>query len=378
MTARTGLQMRSTVKPDGELEVTLIDQTFPEPGPDEVLVRVDATPINPSDLGIQFGAADLSTVKVGGTSDRPVVVARVPERAMGSMAKRVGKALPVGNEGAGVVVAAGSSPKAQALAGRLVAMIGGAMYAQYRVMKADEVLVLPEGATAADGASCFVNPLTALGFIETLRRDGHTAIVHTAAASNLGQMLNRICIKDGIPLVNVVRRPEQAALLRAQGAKHVVDSSAPTFEADLTDAIAETGATLAFDATGGGRLGGRLLYCMEAALTRNSKEYLRYGSETHKQLYIYGSLDTTPTEFQRNFGFCWGISSWLMFPFLKKAGPEVVARMRKRVADELTTTFASHYTQRVSLAQALSADAIAAYGRRATGEKYLIEPNRGV
>ncbi|HMS78190.1 MAG TPA: NADH oxidase [Burkholderiaceae bacterium] len=333
MTARTGLQMRSTVKPDGELEVTLIDQTFPEPGPDEVLVRVDATPINPSDLGIQFGAADLSTVKVGGTSDRPVVVARVPERAMGS---------------------------------------------QYRVMKADEVLVLPEGATAADGASCFVNPLTALGFIETLRRDGHPAIVHTAAASNLGQMLNRICIKDGIPLVNVVRRPEQVALLRAQGAKHVVDSSAPTFEADLTDAIAETGATLAFDATGGGRLGGRLLYCMEAALTRNSKEYLRYGSETHKQLYIYGSLDTTPTEFQRNFGFCWGISSWLMFPFLKKAGPEVVARMRKRVADELTTTFASHYTRRVSLAQALSADAIAAYGRRATGEKDLIEPNRGV
>ena len=377
MTDRTGLQLRSTVKPDGELEVTLIDQAFPEPGPDEVLVRVDATPINPSDLGLLFGPADLSTLKVGGTADRPIVTARIPERAMPAMAARVGKRMPVGNEGAGVVVAAGASPQAQALQGRLVAMIGGAMYAQYRTMKASDVLPLPEGASAADGASCFVNPLTSLGFVETMRREGHTAIVHTAAASNLGQMLNRICLKDGIPLVSIVRKPDQAALLRSQGATHVVDSSAPTFMADLTDAIAATGATLGFDATGGGRLAGQILSCMEAALTRNAKEYSRYGSDTHKQVYLYGTLDTGPTEFVRNFGFSWGMGGWLLFPFLNKAGPEVAARLRRRVVDELKTTFASHYSHEVTLAQALSEPAIRRYYARTTGDKYLIVPSRG-
>jgi len=376
MSARTGLQLRSTVKPDGELEITLIDHTFPEPGPDEVLVRVDATPINPSDLGLLFGPADLATLKVGGPAGRPVVTARIPERAMPALAARVGRRMPVGNEGAGVVVAAGASPAAQALQGRLVAMIGGAMYAQYRVVKAADVLPLPAGATAADGASCFVNPLTSLGFVETMRRDGHAALVHTAAASNLGQMLNRICLKDGIGLVNVVRKPEQAALLRAQGAAHVVDSSAPGFMADLTDAIAATGATLGFDATGGGRLGGQLLTAMEAALTRGAKEYSRYGSDTHKQVYLYGTLDTGPTEFVRNFGFAWGMGGWLLFPFLNQAGPEVAARLRRRVADELTTTFASHYSNEVSLAGALTAEAITAYYRRATGEKFLIVPSR--
>jgi NADPH2:quinone reductase len=377
MTARTGLQLRSTVKPDGELEVALIEHAFPEPGPDEVLVRIDATPINPSDLGLLFGPADLSTMKVGGTAARPVVTARIPERAMPAMAARVGRPMPVGNEGAGVVVAAGASPQAQALQGRLVAMIGGLMYAQYRTMKASDVLPLPAGATAADGASCFVNPLTSLGFVETMRREGHTAMVHTAAASNLGQMLNRICLKDGIPLVSVVRKPEQVRLLRSQGATHVVDSSAPTFMADLTDAIVATGATLGFDATGGGRLGGQLLTCMEAALTRNAREYSRYGSDTHKQVYLYGTLDTGPTEFVRNFGFSWGMGGWLLFPFMNKAGPEVAARLRKRVVDELKTTFASHYSHEVTLAQALSEPAIRRYYARTTGDKYLIVPSRG-
>ncbi|MEI7444539.1 MAG: zinc-binding dehydrogenase [Burkholderiales bacterium] len=377
MTARTGLQLRSTVKPDGELEITLIDQTIPAPADDEVVVRVEATPINPSDLGLLFGPADLSTLKVAGTADRPVVTARIPERAMPAMAARVGKRMPVGNEGAGTVVDAGASPAAQALKGRLVAMIGGSMYAQYRVMKAAEVLPLPEGATAADGASCFVNPLTSLGFVETMRMEGHTAIVHTAAASNLGQMLNRICLKDGIGLVNVVRKPDQAALLRDQGAKHVVDSSLPTFMADLTDAVAATGATLGFDATGGGRLAGQLLTAMEAALNRNATEYSRYGSETLKQVYLYGTLDTGPTEFARNFGFSWSMGGWLLFPFLKKAGPAVAARLRQRVVDELKTTFASHYSHEVSLAQALGEDAIRRYYARATGDKYLIVPSRG-
>ena len=375
MTPVTGLQLRSLVKPDGELEITLVDRSFPAPADDEVLVRIEATPINPSDLGLLFGPADLATVSVGGTAERPVVTARIPERAMGALAARVGKALPVGNEAAGTVVAAGASPDAKRLAGRRVAIIGGAMYAQYRVIKARDCLLLPEGTAPADGASCFVNPLTALGFVETMRREGHTALVHTAAASNLGQMLNRICLKDGIPLVNVVRKPEQAALLRAQGAQYVVDSSAPDFEAALTDAIAATGATLAFDATGGGRLAGRILSCMERAISRNATEYSRYGSDVLKQAYLYGTLDTGPTEFVRNFGFSWAMGGWLLFPFLAKAGPETRRRLEQRVMDELTTTFSSHYSKTVSLPEALSADAIAVYGRRSTGEKYLIAPN---
>jgi NADPH2:quinone reductase len=377
MTARTGLQLRSLVKSDGELEITLVDQTVPDPGPDEVVVRVEATPLNPSDLGLLFGAADFSTLKVGGTAARPVVTARVPERAMTSMGARVGQAMPVGNEGAGTVVEAGSSPEAQALAGRMVALIGGAMYAQYRVVKARDCLLLPAGTAPAAGASCFVNPLTSLGMVETMRREGHTALVHTAAASNLGQMLNRICLKDGIGLVNVVRKPEQAALLRAQGAKHVVDSSSETFRDELTEALVATGATIAFDATGGGQLASRLLTGMEAAITRTAKEYSRYGSNVHKQVYLYGSLDMRPTEIVRNFGFSWGMGGWLLFPFLQKVGPEVGARLRQRVVDELHTTFASHYSKEVSLAEALSADAIAAYGARATGTKYLIVPSRG-
>jgi NADPH:quinone reductase len=377
MTARTGLQLRSLVKPDGELEITLVDQTVPEPGLDEVVVRVEATPLNPSDLGLLFGAADLSTLKVGGSAARPVVTARIPERAMPAMAARVGHAMPVGNEGAGTVVGAGSSPEAQALVGRVVAVIGGAMYAQYRVIKARECLPLPAGTAPAAGASCFVNPLTALGMVETMRREGHTALVHTAAASNLGQMLNRICLKDGIGLVNVVRKPDQAALLRAQGAAHVVDSSSETFMAELTEALVATGATIAFDATGGGQLASRILTAMEAAITRTAKEYSRYGSNVHKQVYLYGTLDMRPTEIVRNFGFSWGMGGWLLFPFLQKVGPEVGARLRQRVVDELHTTFSSHYSKEVSLAEALSAEAITAYGARATGTKYLIVPSRG-
>jgi len=376
--ARTGLQLRSLIKPNGELELSLHRVETPEPAAGEVVVRIEATPINPSDIGLLFGAADIGTARATGTAEHPVVTAQVPERAMKSMAARVGQSLPVGNEGAGTVVAAGTSPAAQALLGKTVAVLGGAMYAQYRCISADQCLVLPEGATAADGASCFVNPLTALGMVETMRREGHSALVHTAAASNLGQMLNRICLKDGIGLVNIVRKPEQAALLKAQGAHHVCDASAPTFLADLTEALAQTGATIAFDATGGGRLAGQILGCMEAALSRTATEYSRYGSTTHKQVYIYGGLDTGPSEFTRNFGFAWGMGGWLLFPFLQKIGPESVQALKARVAAELKTTFASHYTTEISLAEALQPEAIAVYGQRATGTKYLINPNRGL
>ena len=371
------LQLRSLVRANGELELSLHDEPMPEPQAHEVVIRVEASPMNPSDLGLLFGAADMGTAKVSGTPDRPVVTATVPERAMPAMAGRLDQSLPVGNEGAGTVVKAGSSPAAQALLGKTVAAIGGAMYSQYRAVAAAQCLELPAGTPPAEGASCFVNPLTSLGMVETMRREGHKALVHTAAASNLGQMLNKICQKDGIALVNIVRKPEQEALLRGIGAKYVCSTSSPTFLEDLTQALVETGATLAFDATGGGKLAGQILGCMEAALNRTAKEYSRYGSTTHKQVYIYGGLDRSPTEFVRNFGMAWGMGGWLLFPFLQKLGDEGTQRLRARVVAELKTTFASHYTREVSLFEALQLDAIGVYGKQATGEKFLLNPNKG-
>jgi NADPH:quinone reductase-like Zn-dependent oxidoreductase len=374
---RSGLQLRSLIKKTGELEISLVDVPTPEPGPDEVVVRVEATPINPSDLGLLVGAADLATVKASGTRESPVISAKVPEGGMTAMAARLDQSMPVGNEGAGTVIKAGSSDAAKALMGKTVAMIGGAMYAQYRCLRVSECMPLPAGTTAADGASWFVNPLTALGMTETMRREGHKALVHTAAASNLGQMLNKICIKDGIGLVNIVRSKEQADILRKIGAKHVVDSTSPAFMNELTDALAETGATIAFDAIGGGKLAGQILTCMEAAINRKAKAYNRYGSNVHKQVYIYGSLDTRPVELNRAFGMAWGVGGWLLFPFLMKIGPADGQKLRERIAAELKTTFASHYTKVVSLAEALDLSNLAIYAKRATGEKFLINPNKG-
>src|ERR1700677_96206 len=372
----TGLQLRSLIRKSGELEISLVRVPTPEPSADEVVVRVEASPINPSDLGLLIGAADMATAKASGSKDAPVITAEVPEAAMKGMAGRLDEAMPVGNEGAGVVVRTGSSDEARALLGKTVAMIGGAMYAQYRTLRARDCLVLPEGTTPAEGASCFVNPLTALGMVETMRREGHKALVHTAAASNLGQMLNKICLKDGIGLVNIVRSPRQADILRKIGARHICDSTAPAFMDDLTNALVETGATLAFDAIGGGRLVGQILTCMEISANKTAKVYSRYGSSVHKQVYIYGGLDTRPTELNRAFGMAWGIGGWLLFPFLQKIGAADGMGLGQRVAAELKTTFASHYTQVVSLQEALQLSNIAAYAKRATGEKYLINPNK--
>jgi NADPH2:quinone reductase len=370
-----GLQLRSLLRASGELELSLAEVPVVAPGAGEVLVRVEAAPINPSDLGLLIGPVDMAAARTGGSAARPTLTAPVAQRFMTALAARVDQSLPVGNEGAGTVIAAGEG--AGHLLGRMVAMFGGAMYAQYRTLKLSDCLVLGEGATAAQGASCFVNPLTALGMVETMRREGHTALVHTAAASNLGQMLVRICQANGIALVNIVRSAEQAALLRGQGAVHVLDSSAADFTDRLTDALAETGATLGFDATGGGRLAGQILSAMEAAINRRATTYSRYGSAVHKQVYIYGSLDTRPTEFTRSFGSAWGLGGWLLMPRLAQFGAETAARMKARVAAELTTTFASHYSASVGLAEALRPEAIAAYSRRATRAKYLIEPQRG-
>ena len=375
---RQALQLRSLVKKSGELELSLASIAIPVPAANEVLVRIEASPINPSDLGLLLGPADMSTAKLTGTAERPVLTARVPEAALKGMAARLDVSMPVGNEGAGVVVAAGSSPAAQALLGKTVAVLGGAMYSQYRAIAAEQCLVLPAGATPADGASSFVNPLTALGMVETMKREGHSALVHTAAASNLGQMLNRICLKDGVALVNIVRKPEQVALLESIGAAFVCNAASPTFMPELTEALVATGATIAFDAIGGGKLAGQILSCMEAAANKTAKEYSRYGSTVHKQVYLYGSLDPSPTEFNRNFGMTWGMGGWLLFPFLQKIGPAAVQALKQRVAAELKTTFASRYSKEVSLAGALQLDMIAAYGKRATGEKFLINPSKGV
>jgi NADPH:quinone reductase len=368
------LELRSLVTSQGTLELSLHDVPVPSPAANEVLVRVEASPINPSDLGVLMAGADMSTATVAGTPERPSVTALLASGALRGLSARVDKPLPVGNEGAGTVVAAGSSPAAQALVGKTVGMAGGAMYSQYRAVDASACLVLPDGTTAKDGASSFVNPLTALGMLETMRREGHSALVHTAAASNLGQMLVKLCIRDGVPLVNIVRKPDQEELLRSLGAVHVCNSASPSFSADLVEALKATSATLAFDATGGGTLAGQILSGMEEAANATAKEYSRYGSTVHKQVYIYGGLDTRPTTLTRDFGMAWGVGGWLLTPFLQSIGAEAFGRLRARVAAELTSTFASTYTREVSLAGMLRPDAFHAYVKRATGEKFLVTP----
>lgn len=371
----TNLVMLTLVKPEGELEVFLERRPMPEPAPHEVLVKVLATPINPSDLGLLLGAADMSSARASTRDGLPLVTADIPAPGMRAMAGRVGEALPIGNEGCGLVVKAGASPEAQALLGKTVALIGGEIYAEYRCLPAQMCMLLPDGTDPRDGASCFVNPLTSLAFTETMRMEGHSALVHTAAASNLGQMLVKICANDGIPLVNIVRSEAQVTLLKGIGATHVINSSDDDFMEQLTSALIETGATCGFDAIGGGKLAGQILACMEAAAVKRMTSYSRYGSDTFKQVYIYGALDLGPTILNRSFGLTWSLSGFLLTPFLQKAGMEVNMRLRQRVVDELTTTFKSHYSHEISLTDALEISTIVEYNAKRTGEKYLIRPH---
>ncbi|WP_201608622.1 zinc-binding dehydrogenase [Psychrobacter okhotskensis] len=368
------IQLVSTISDDNKLTLSLQNVEMPQPGADEVVVRIEAAPLNPSDFGVMFSAADMSTAVQSGTEQNPIVTADVPAKFMPALKTRVNKDTPVGNEGAGTVVAAGSSPAAQALMGKMVAVIGGGTYRQYHCVNVKSCLELKEGTTSKEGASSFVNPLTALAMVETMRAEGHKAIIHAAAASSLGQMLNRICMADGIDLINIVRKEEQEKLLRDMGAKYVVNSSSDTFIADLTAAIVETGATISFDPIGGGQLSSDILNCMEAAITADVEEYNVYGSSTFKQAYIYGALNRGPITLNRNFGFAWGVNGFLLFNALAKLGTKTVMSMRKRVAEEITTTFASSYTHEVTLQEALQLQSIAAYGKQATGEKYLIKP----
>ena len=371
----SALELRSTVTSQGTLELSLHEVPVPTPATNEVLVRVEASPINPSDLGVLIPGADMTTATVEGTPERPIVTASLGAGALAGLSARIDKPLPVGNEGAGTVVAAGQSSAAQALLGKTVGIAGGGMYTQYRVVDAAACLVLPEGITAREGASSFVNPLTALGMVETMRREGHPGLVHTAAASNLGQMLVKLCVEDGVPLVNIVRKPHQEELLRSLGAVYVCNSTSPTFMRDLIEALKATSATLAFDATGGGKLASQILTGMEAAANSTAEGYSGYGSTVHKQVYIYGGLDPSPTVLTRSFGFAWSVGGWLLTPFLQSVGPEALGGLRARVAKELTTTFASTYTREVSLAGVLKPEAFTGYVKPATGEKFLVTPH---
>jgi NADPH:quinone reductase-like Zn-dependent oxidoreductase len=367
-----GLQLTSTVTAGGDLVLQLVEVPVHDPGPDEVVVRVEAAPINPSDLGVLLGPADLSKARFGGSAERPTVTIPLARAARTALARRLEHPLPAGNEGAGVVVAAGENAKA--LLGVRVAVLAGGMYAQYRAVPAADCVALPRDIPLDQGAAAFVNPLTALAMVETMRLEGHSGLVHTAAASNLGQMLVKICLEDDIPLVNIVRRPEQVELLRKLGARYVCDSSAAAFGADLVQALGETGATLAFDAIGGGRTAGQILGAMEAVAGAKMTEFSVYGSGQPKQVYIYGSLDPSPTELIRNFGLSWGLGGWLMPPVLMRLGSDGAARLRARVLAGLTTTFASAYTREISLAEALQRETLLAYARKATGEKFLLNP----
>ena len=378
MTDLKSKEIRSEITSEGKLNLSIVTSDVPTPNDDEVLIKVEASPINPSDLGLLISfAADLDSISSQGSGDDTVTTMGIHPGLMQSMKPRIDKSMKVGNEGGGVIVDAGKNVKN--LIGKTVGVAGGAMYSQYRCLPAMSCLVMNEGTTSAEAASSFVNPLTALGFTETMKLENHSALVHTAAASNLGQMLVKICLADDIPLVNIVRKEEHVELLKNLGAKHICNTSDENFMKNLIDCLVETGATLGFDATGGGnegKLAGQILSAMEVAANKNATEYSRYGSDTYKQVYIYGGLDPTPTVLNRSFGLSWGLGGWLLTPFIGRVGMEKFQEMRDRVAKEITTTFASSYTKEVSLEEMLEPDAIKTYAKQATGTKYLVTPHK--
>ena len=371
-------EIRSEITSEGKLNLSIVTSDVPTPSDDEVLIKVEASPINPSDLGLLISfAADLDSISSQGSGEDTVTTMGIHPGLMQSMKPRIDKSMKVGNEGGGVIVDAGKNVKN--LIGKTVGVAGGAMYSQYRCLPAMSCLVMNEGTTSVEAASSFVNPLTALGFTETMKLENHTALVHTAAASNLGQMLVKICLADDIPLVNIVRKEEHVELLKKLGAKYICNTSDENFMKNLIDCLVETGATLGFDATGGGnegKLAGQILSAMEVAANKNATEYSRYGSDTYKQVYIYGGLDPTPTVLNRSFGLSWGLGGWLLTPFIGRVGTEKFQEMRERVAKEIKTTFASSYTKEVSLEEMLEPDAIKTYAKQATGTKYLVTPHK--
>ena len=378
MSMQTSKEIRSTVTSDGTVEVSIVNAAMPVPSENEVLIKVEAAPINPSDLALLISfAADLDSIEFSGEDEASKTTIKIRPGLMAALKGRVDQPLSAGNEGAGIVVGAGE--KATALIGKTVGVAGGSMYSQYRCAPASSCLVMDEGITSTEAASSFVNPLTALAFVETMKMENHAALVNTAAASNLGQMLVKICKDDGIPLVNIVRKPEQVKILKDLGAEYICDTSQSDFMKDLVEALISTGATLGFDATGGGnegKLPGQILAAMEIAANKTAKEYSRYGSDVYKQVYIYGGLDPTPTVLNRSYGLQWGLGGWLLTPMIGRIGMERFAEMRQRVVREIKTTFASHYTQEISLEDMLQPDNIKAYAKQGTGAKYLVNPHK--
>ena len=368
-------QIRSEVTKEGKLLIYIESTKLPEPKEDEVLIRIEASPINPSDLGLLIGPSDVSSLSVSGDGENAVVTMDIPEGLLRMLDARIDQSLPVGNEGGGIIVAAGDQVS-EDLIGKTVGVAGGSMYSQYRCVKASTCFVMHEGTSPAESASCFVNPLTALGMVETMRMENHSALVHTAAASNLGQMLIKICLNEDVPLVNIVRREEHVDMLNNLGSKFVCNSSRDTFMDDLIKALIETGATIGFDATGGGKLSGQILTAMEVAANQTATEFNRYGSDKFKQVYIYGGLDRSPTTLNRSFGFSWSLGGWLLTPFIGRIGSERFEELKQKVADEIKTTFASHYTKEISLVEVLMPENINVYSKQATNEKYLINPNK--
>jgi NADPH:quinone reductase-like Zn-dependent oxidoreductase len=360
-----GRSLRSTISSDGQVRLALQDQPVPELSEGQVLIDVEASPINPSDLGVLLGPMGPAQL----TRDGDDLVGTAPAEVLELFRDRLDKPLPIGNEGAGTVVA--GLPE---LIGKRVATFGGSMWADYRVADAGAVLPLPDDVSTAEGAALFINPLTALAMVETMRAENHTALVHTAAASNLGQMLVKICAADGVPLVNIVRKPEQVELLRGIGAEHVIDSSQPDFFDQLSDAIRTTGATLAFDAIGGGPLASDILNAMERAQPPLTS-WTPYGTTVLKQVYIYGALDFGPTVVERKFGLTWALSGFLLTVALGKLGGETFGRMRARVAAEAKTTFASSFAETIGLAGVLDLEKLGVIARRSTGTKFLIDPS---
>ncbi|MDC0393037.1 zinc-binding dehydrogenase [Gammaproteobacteria bacterium] len=371
-------EIRSKITNEGNVELSIAKLETPTPAADEVLIKVEAAPINPSDLGLLLSfAADLSSISTSGSEDETVTSMKIHPALMGSMKPRLDQSMQAGNEGAGVIVDAGENVKE--FIGKTVGLAGGAMYSQYRCVPAASCLVMDEGTLPSEAASSFVNPLTALSFIETMKMENHSALVHTAAASNLGQMLVKICKDDGIPLVNIVRKSEQVELLKNLGAEYVCNTSDESFINDLVAALVGTGATLGFDATGGGNNGelpGQILSAMEIAANKTAKEYSRYGSDTYKQVYIYGGLDQSPTVLKRAYGMSWGLGGWLLTPMIGRIGMEKFGQMRIRVAKEIKTTFASSYAEEISFEEMLQPETIKSYAKQATGNKYLVNPHK--
>ncbi len=366
--------IRSEVRRDGTLHLSLQSTALHDPGPDEVVVEMVAAPLHPADISMLLGPADLASGAITGKGEDRTAVFKIPPERMRPLATRTGKSLPVGNEGAGMVVAAGE--RHGDLIGKPVAVMGGGMVTRYRVVPARNLLLIPDGVPIGSGAAVLINPLTALAMTETMRERGHSALVHTAAASSLGQMLNRICLQDGIPLVNVVRRPEQVSLLENQGARYVCDSSSSSFADELNAQVAAAGATLAFDAVGGGKLAGQILSAMEAHCLAQTFEYDRYGSKVHKQVYLYGGLDTRPSELDRSYGMSWSVGGWLIFDELERMKVERLDALRSRISAEMQSTFTCEFAGELSMTELLDPDTLKLIAQRSTGAKYLVEPRK--